>query len=183
MRRFSRRTSFRRPRPHTQWARTNLKNVTGAFTTANVDLLAQWRAANNLFINLPDIVIWRIHIKISIHYTLSPATVTSGNSMFIASFVDAPAAAAGITALTNPYDEGYLIWDQLYQTDTMANGSNAELENLTLFGKYDVRSRRKLINQNDSLFFQMVPQGNVTMTSTDSYSLLASVLVKLPGRG
>jgi len=160
-----------------------LPTVTGAFANLQLDLLSAWRAANNFSINLPDIVIWRIHIKISIHYTLSPATVLSGDGMFVAVFCDSVLAAAGVNPVTRPYDESYLMWDKIYASDSMSNGANLQAANATLFKEYDIRSHRKLLNQADTLILNLIPEGNVTISSTDSYDIVASVLLKLPGRG
>lgn len=185
MRRFSRRTSFHRRKVHYQWAQY-YTNTVGAITNPagmSFDMLTAWKSANNFSLNLPDIVIWRFHIKISIHYTLSPSTVLATDGVFVASFCDSLLGSSGVQFQSKPYDEQYLIYDKIYTADTMANGANAQSTNVTLYKEYDVRSRRKLVNQNDTLILFVVPQGNVTIGSGDSVEMLARVLLKLPGRG
>ncbi|EJW70660.1 hypothetical protein WUBG_18433, partial [Wuchereria bancrofti] len=102
--------------------------------------------------------------------------------MFISLFCDSVLAGAGISPAAKPYDESYLMWDKVYCADTLSNGSNVQAENITLFKQYDVRSHRKLQNQNDTLILSMTAQGNLTIASTDSYDIVSSVLLKLPGR-
>jgi len=184
--RFRRSGSMRRrARPHYQWARASYPTVTGAIGAGGVqlDLLSKWKLANGFTLNLPDIVIWRVHLKISIHYTLSPATVLSGDGLQIAVFCDSVTSGAGVTPLSQPYDESYMMWDKIYAADTLANGANVQSENATLYKEYDIRSHRKLTNQADTLILSMVPIPNLTIGATDSYDVLASILLKLPGRG
>ena len=186
-RRLYRRSNFRssmgRPKPHYQWARDQVLTV-GTFTEARFDLLRGWRVANNLTINLPDIVIWRIHLKISLHFTLSPAALRADNGVFIGIFCDSNLAAAGIISDSQPYDEQYLVWDKIYYDDLLANGgSNFATTNPQLYKEYDVRSHRKLLNQADSLIMDVIPRGNVTFGATDAVAYTSSVLLKLPGRG
>jgi len=172
-------------RPHYQWARLNTGNIGGAFTLANTDLLAPWRTANGWTLNLPDIVIWRIHLKISIHFTLSPATIVSTNGMFIGIFVDAADIAGGLAvASASPYDQQYMMWDKIYLADVLAsNATNFSTGAITLYKEYDIRSHRKMTNQRESLWLQLQPQGDLTVGAGDGYELTGSILLKLPGRG
>lgn len=78
---------FRRRRAKWMWAREVVHNV-GPANPNSSGLLNPWRANMGLVFNLPDIVIWRVHIKISISIHLSSATYNSDAGVRIGMYVD-----------------------------------------------------------------------------------------------
>lgn len=148
-----------------------------------IDLLDDWKTANNFSLNLPDIVIWRLHIKISIHYTLSPTTVLANDGMFVAVFVDNILGSAGLNFQTTElYGESFMVWDKIYVSDFLASAGNSSSSGTLLYASYDVKSRRKLMNQNETLLLNLSPTGNLTLGSTDAINLTMSCLLKLGRR-
>lgn len=132
-----------------------------------------------LTLNLPDLVIWRIHIKISIDIHLATASYTAQNGAFVALFVD-DSTQAQLTPLTNQYGQRYLMWDKIYLSEQAMNGMAIAAVTTTntyqMYKTYDIRSRRKLLLQ-DTLFFQLVAHGQ---TVFDQFEVTYSVLLRIP---
>lgn len=178
-RRFRRSSFGRRRRRRYQWARfqaTNINPSQGPTVNAD-DLLSPWRTAAGVTLNLPEFTIWRIHIKVSIFFSWSPATVTSNSGASFALLVDS-LSQAPLSALANPYEESFMMWDYLYGTEQLFQGAGAAgtLGDNVLYRMYDVRSRRRLRNAGDTLWAINQGQGNVSLTN---YSYTASVLLSM----
>jgi len=142
----------------------------------NIDLLAVWRTTSGVTLNLPGFTIWRIHIKISINFTLSPLTFTANSGVMIAMFVDSINQVL-LNPVTAPYDEKYLMWDELYAAEPQVQSHAGTTPPLALYHEYDIRSHRKLDNVDDTLFLQLATTGNVVISDL---SFTQSTLVKVP---
>jgi len=138
----------------------------------NFDLLADWRSALNVNVNLPDIVIWRMHVKISIRITVP--TQQANDGVFISSWVDSKSQVT-LQSSVSPYDQKYLIWDQQYITEQIKQSGT--LADPVIYREYDVKSHRRLQDMNETLFL------GVEMTGSSvglDVSYTSSVLLKLP---
>ena len=177
-RRFYR--SRMRKRPKFQWVRNTLSDVVPA-STVTYDLLNSYKNAFAISAMLPDIVIWRIHIKISIDFHFSAAgdpLATSG--VFFAIFTESD-HLVHLPAAGNAYDEHYMMWTKLYASESLANNySNIAVttgSQQVIYKEFDIKSHRRLTDINDTLLLQLQAFGNVVMNSVD---FTHSTLIKLP---
>jgi hypothetical protein len=180
MRIYRRRRRFPiRPRRRTQWARVSLNNVGpvhGPSVNAD-DLLANWRTAAGVTLNIPEFTIARIHIKISIAFSWSPATITANSLAHFALTVDS-INQAPLNPLTNQYQQSYMMWDAIYGTEQLFQGGGdlTTLGDSVLYRTIDIRSKRKLGNAGDTLWALLVDQGNLSMSG---YSYTGSILLQM----
>jgi len=100
-------------KPRWQWARVTTNSITPS-PPYTADLLANWRLNLGITMNLPEITIWRMHIKISIRITVP--TQQANDGIFISSWVDSAFQPTQLSS-PNPYDQKYLIWDAQYITE------------------------------------------------------------------
>src|SRR5258707_3289899 len=91
MPRFARRSFRRRPRQNWQWVRETANNSGSVVPPGNYtqDLLTSFRNVFGVSANWPDIVVWRIRIRVSVSITF-PATIVNPEAfgMVVAVFVD-----------------------------------------------------------------------------------------------
>lgn len=173
MRRTFRRR-FRR-KHHWQWIRNTSNNASPNSTLDNVDLLSNFRTQLGISVNLPEITIWRIHLKISIVITVNNPLI-SADGVLLTVFVDGQNQTL-LNQSTNPYDQRDLMYDYLYASQTVQQSSgNLGTQNYVLYKEYDIKSHRKLVSLDDTLFLQLAASGNA---SIDSYSWSQSVLLKI----
>jgi hypothetical protein len=175
-----RRTFAPRRAKRWQWQRLTVNNV-GPIHAPNAnmdDLLATFKTAMGITLNLPDIVIWRILIKIAIKIGFNPNNQTSNTGVLLSLFVDDPPAAT-FQPVTQPFSQRYLMWDEIYTAEGLLNSVplSATPGNAVLYKTYDVRSHRKLDNVNSSLWLTLSETGNAVLTD---YSYTASILMKMP---
>jgi len=161
------------------WARDTVDNA-GPAGSNPTDLLAGYKASFGLVFNLPDIVIWRVIIKISIDIHLSAAAYTSTSGVDLGIYVDDSVQTQEGDPITNRYGEKYMMWDKLFLSEPLSMGLGAAAVTSTnvyqLYKFYDIKSRRKM-QPRDTLWLEMSNQGNVVM---DQFSLFYSVLLRLP---
>jgi len=79
-------------------------------------------------------------------------------------------------ALTNPYEESFMMWDALYGTEQLWQGAGAvaTLGDTVAYRVYDIRSKRRFRNSGDTLWAQLTSQGNMLLTG---YSYTGSILL------
>ncbi len=183
-RRFVR--SVRRQRKNWQWVRGTFNDVTvvtpPAFYTE--DLLQSLRTEYGISAQFPDIVIWRIHIKISakITWVAAPAAQMSAG-FIIALFVDDPAFTLQSAGL-KPYSEKFMFYGATYYSEAIMAGERGIAANNTDYlnsGWLDIKARRRLGNIDDSLILQVVPTGT-DVSSFQGISVTHSTLVSLGKR-
>jgi len=176
----------RRPRKNWQWVRGTFNDVTvvtpPAFYTE--DLLQSLRTEYGISAQFPDIVIWRIHIKISakITWVASPAAQFAAG-MIIAMFVD-DANFTLQSAGLKPYSEKYMYYGETYYSEAVMLGERGIAANNTDYlntGWLDVKSKRRLGNIDDTLILQVVPTGT-DVSSFQGISVTHSTLVSLGRR-
>lgn len=169
-RRSFRRSSIRRRRRY-QWVRDNVQAATPV-NPVNFDLLSNYRNQFGVLFMLPDIVIWRIHIKISVNFTISAFNANQG---CLVSLFNEDVNLAPVAALSNQYNERYLMWDMLHLSKQVVESSATTVP--VVYGEYDIKSHRKFQNQNETLWLQI--QGNNITALTEVFATY-SVLLKLP---
>lgn len=176
-RRFRRGFRSTRRRAKWLWVRETISDVS-ASAIHNYDLLTQYKADMGITLNLPDIRIWRIILKISIRFHLSPATITASDGFLLSLFVD-DSQVFPTNTLLSPYGEMYQTWDQIYMASLWQQGQvlSVATNNFMLYREYDVRTHRKLRDFKDTQIMQLVSTGN---TVTDEISFTESILLRLP---
>ena len=175
-----RRRGFRRgfrQRKNYIWVRGAVSQVTGVSQPNFIshDLLAGYRSSAGITLNIPEFTVWRIHIKISIQFGLSPVAATANDGCLVASFVEQTDVATIKDPLAFPYNERYLIWEQLFAAEQrlMGTPSTTQPDALVLYKVFDVRSRRRLDNLNDTLWLTVTPNGNANSVTDDvKFSIL-----------
>jgi|SRR5258707_635224 len=166
------------------WVRSfenNVAPVQGPSVNSN-DLLAVYKqtqfAGGNF--NFPDIVIWRIHIRISIHWRFSVAAATANTGSNISMFVDSRLQTL-LNPVTQPYDERYLMWYEAFAADaaegTLALGTIDTTSDHLLVKEFDVKSHRKINTPDETLWLTIVGTGNTTLVD---YAFQQSTLLRLP---
>ncbi len=174
--------SYRRPmatflprkKPRFEWVHDTFNNVTPAAVNLD-DLLGNFKAQYAISANFPEIVIWRLHIRFSVRVGIT--TNAANDGVLCTCFVDSTKQTI-VNQATNPNDEHYLIYKQLYATQVAMNGGTVGSGGAVgLFEEWDVKAHRKLVNINDSLLFQTSFTGSVTPTD---YSVSFAALLKMP---
>lgn len=186
MARIMRRTGFRRrPKRNYQWARftsadTAIK-VAPAFYTE--DLLTTLKSEYGFSVNFPDITIWRIHLRISVAIKwTNPVVNLEQNGVVVGVFVDDPAfTLQGVN--THPYMEKFMMYKMCYYSEAMMLGDRIPANGATDFfmKDFDIKTRRRLGNIEDSLILQVGPSGS-GVAELDGLSYSGSVLLSLGRR-
>lgn len=168
----------RGPKPRYTWVRDHIHN-SGPVNPNPTDLLANWKTSSGMLFNIIDYTIWRIRIQVSISIHLSAAAYNSQDGVFLGSYVQSKNLASFATgAQTNQYDERYLIWNNMYLSETLMNGPIAASTNANvymLYREFDVRSHVKMNSEQDTLNLVLEQDGNVVM---DSFDLTYTVLLR-----
>lgn len=143
------------------------------------DLLAGWKLASGMKLDVIDYTIWRIHIKVSISIHLTAASYSSDTGYAIGLFVDSLNQPTFPVAFpfANQYDERFLIWDTLFLNEVVAQSPFAvttTLNTYALYKEYDIKSHRKL-NENDTLWFYANSRGNA---QADEFDVLHRTLLR-----
>lgn len=173
-RRIYRRPSFRRSRRRGkfQWARF-YSSANAPASPYTLDLLADYRLQFGLLMNPADLVLWRLHMKLSVVYTASALNAQTGISFAICN----ESIAAGVpNQLLQPYSERWLMWDEFYATNQFME--SASIATPVAYREYDIRSHRKLQNQEESFWASVILTGNATALTT--VSMTYSMLLRLP---
>lgn len=137
------------------------------------DLLSNYRSQFGLNFMLPDIVVWRIHIKISVSFTIAAFAANQG--ILVAVFNEDPNLGSIPAALTNQYNERYLMWDMLHLSPSVIESGVTTTP--VVYRDYDIKSHRRFQNQNETLMLQV--QGNGITAMTELFATY-SVLLRLP---
>lgn len=176
MRRFR---SFRhrstRPRHKYQWIRSTENNASPSTTLNTIDLLTNWRSQLGISINLPDITIWRVRIKISIIIG-GIGAVASNDGVLATMFVDGIHETV-LSQILRPYDQKDMIYDMMFATETLKYSTdNLSPVNACLWREHDIKARRRLRAIDDTLYLQLASSGNATITN---YSFSQSTLISI----
>jgi len=148
-------------------------------------LLKNWRVANGYLLQLPDLTIWRIHIQVTIRFRFSNVALQAAQGAHVAIFTDDPVEESQVTtfnAFLNPLAKRYLMWDQIYTASTEVGGGIANVtvnttDDKFLYKAYDIKSHRRLQNQEESLLMDITEIGTITI---QEISFQQSTLLRLP---
>lgn len=175
-RRFRRRSILPRRRPKWRWIRQTFNNAAPSGTLNSIDLLSNFKTHAGISINLPDITIWRLRIRISIDVSITGGTTTSNDGVLVTAFVDSSNQVV-VSQLLDPMDQHDMVYDMLYTFETIARTDNNLTTNfVALFREYDLKSRRVLQNIDDTLFIQLAASGNAVIAN---YSISMALLTKM----
>lgn len=184
MRRFVRRRFGRQlARRRTEWARFTKNDVAPNATLNGYELLDSFRNAFGININLPDITIGRLHIRISIGVHISAALGPNDGVLIAVATCDRDDISGGTGTVSSPvaepYDLDYMWWEQLYVSELVQNGGvrPTAATDTVLYRNLDIRSKRKLRGMGETLTVQLVASGNATITGV---SLTGQALMLLP---
>ncbi len=178
-RRFRRRFGVPlRRKPRWLWVRESISTGSPSATVNNFDLLTNYKSDMGITLNLPDLRIWRIILKISIRFTLSPNVITASDGFLLAMFVD-DSQVFPANVLLSPYGEMYQTWDQIYTASIFQQGESlvTTTNNWSLYREYDIRTHRVLKDLKDTQIMQIVSTGNAVPAEI---SFTHSTLLKLP---
>lgn len=169
-RRFTRRFAGRtRSRSRLLWIR-EVFNQAAPANPDNQDMLANYKAQFAITANLPGMTIMRLHLRLNVEMTQSGQGANNG--AFIGCWVDSTNQAI-LAASARPFDQQFLIFDELYIGEALQQGG---VTPFYVTRVYDIKSRRKIQNVQDTLWFQVQPNGLATVTA---YSFTMSLLVML----
>lgn len=158
-----------------QWIRSTENNASPSASLNTIDLLTNWRSQLGISINLPDITIWRVRIKISIIIG-GLATVSSNDGVLATMFVDGIHETV-LSQILRPYDQKDMIYDMMYATETLKFSTDSGTPtNVMLWRENDIKARRRLRAIDDTLFLQLAASGNATITN---YSFSQSTLISI----
>jgi len=137
--------------------------------------LLSWKNSAGITLNIPEFTILRVHIKISINFSWSPAVITANSLAQFALMVDSQDQGP-LNCITHPYEESFMMWDAIYGTEQLFQGGGdvGTLGDSVLYRTYDIRSKRRLRNAGDTLWAQLIDQGNLSLTG---YAYTASILL------
>jgi len=170
-----RRRTFRRPmirrKPDWQWIRFNSTQATPA-SPFTFDLLSDYKTQFGILMLPPDFTLWRLLIKCSIGPVTTSAPTADAGVLF--SVFNESTVSGVPNALTQQYTEHFLMWDYIYLNKGLFMGE--ALATNALYGEWDIKTHRKIQNQEESFFAQVVTQGGVT--ALNSVSFTYSMLVR-----
>lgn len=168
--RFTRRfRGFRKAKPRLQWVREAFNQTTPG-NPDNQDLLANYKNQFAIAANLPGMTIERIHLRLNVQMTES--STQADNGVFVSCWVDSQNQTI-LTQPARPYDQQFLIWDQLFIGEALMGGA---VTPFYMNRVYDVRARRRIMNIFDTCWLQLSPQGTATLSQ---YAFIMSLLVRL----
>lgn len=182
---FYRRRSFVRPMPARRrrkffWVRDFVGNASPTAIN-NFDFLINFRNDyGGATLNFPDIVIWRVRLRISITFKFTGTAVGSGDGFFVSTWVDSRLQTVS-TPIVSPYEQQYMLWTFEPATKFIQEGGYDIVINSTdqrvAYMEYDIKTRRKFKTLDDSLLGSIAAEGNITLTN---YNYWVLALLKVP---
>lgn len=161
-------TSSRRRRAKVFWIREAFNNAAPAAQN-DTDLMANYLVTTGQLAQGNEMVLYRLHLVISVVFTVTTAGANNGVS--VASWVDSRNQAR-LSAQANPYDQQFLIFDEMYVGEALMNGG---VTPFNVVHRYDVRAKRKVPGITDTVWLQLSQIGTITLTS---YSVVMSMLMR-----
>lgn len=153
----------RRPRRNWQWARVTSNDVTQITAPGhyNEDLLSSFKAVYGFSANFPDITIWRVRIKISVGINFVAAPVNFETAGVVCGFFVEDMAFTLQGVETQPYMERFMWYETVYYQEMVAQGAPQLSANANqwIVKSFDLKSRRRLSNVNDTLVMQVGTTG------------------------
>lgn len=173
---FRRRRFFSSTRKKARWVWSRHCEQLTIGTPTNVDLLNYYKTVAGISIILPEITIWRIHIKIIIKVTLS-AAVVAADGVLLSCFVDGQTQAQ-LNSFSDPLAQQHLAYMWMPVAHTAAEGGGATAGTYYLEKELDIKSHRRIAKPEDTLWFQVASTGGST-TVNDAFVTYA-VLMRNP---
>lgn len=164
----------RRRKSRFEWIHGSFVAATPNATLNNFDLLSGFKTTLGIQVNLPELVVWRIHLRISAVITIAGA-MAANDGVLHTVFVDSQNQTV-LNQLSDPYDQHYLMFDFAYLTETAYQSDIHAAGTYAIARNYDIRSHRRLASLTDTLWLQTAASGQATFTSI---SYVQSVLVKI----
>lgn len=162
----------RRPRRPGAWIHQVANNASPSAQN-NVDLLSSLRSALGVSVNLPEIRIWRIKLRVSIRFSIT--TLAASQGALVAVFVDSKNQTV-LDMVANPFDQHFTIYDMNYASRQEMEAGTQGTNGFAVTRSYNTRCRARLRNLTDTLFMQINYQGGVTPTD---YSYASSIYYTL----
>jgi hypothetical protein len=160
---------------HWQWIRETVNNATPNGSINNVDLLDNFKTHAGITINLPEIVIWRIRLQISIKVTVTNPTVPN-DGVLMTVFVDGTNQTL-LNQVSNAMDERDMIYDFLSTYEIVSRTDNTiATATAALYRNMDIRVHRKLPSIDSTLFLQLASSGTAVI---NLFSYSAAILCRL----
>lgn len=131
--------------------------------------MAGYMATAGLLANPQEMVLYRLHLRIAVAFTV--ATAGANNGVAVCAWVDSRNQAR-LAGQANPYDQQYLIFDELYVGEALQAGG---VTPFNIVRSYDVKAKRRIPNITDTVWLQLSQIGTITLTS---YSVVMSMLIK-----
>ena len=135
----------------------------------DTDLLNNYLVVAGLLASANELVMYRLHLRIAVAFTV--ATAGANNGVSVACWVDSRNQAR-LAAQANPYDQQYLIFDELFVGEALQNGG---VTPFNVVRSFDVRAKRKVANITDTVWLQLSQIGTITL---GSYSVVMSMLMR-----
>lgn len=138
--------------------------------------MSNWRTHAGISINLPEISVWRVKLKITIVITTA-AAMQAQDGVLITAVTESVNLTLG-NPLTVPFDQPYMLYDGLFlgkSAQLVANGLPAA-GTFVLYSEYDIKAHRRLQAQDDTLFLTFSSMGQAQMTQC---SIQQSTLLRL----
>lgn len=171
---YSRRLARRRGR--FEWLRDTFNNAAPSATLNTIDLMANYKTKLGVNVNLPEISIWRLRLKISITIGITGGHASSNDGVLCTVFVDGQDQTV-LNQLTHSYDQRDMLYDFQYAYDTLKSAdNNTTTTTVVLYKDYDIKTHRSLRSVDDTLFLQLAASGNATI---NDYSVSVVNLIKV----
>lgn len=177
------RRGFRRRRRNWQWVRqvANSTTVISPPSSNTFDLLSNWKSAFGFSVNLPDIVIWRVRLKVSIR-VIFPATLASqeADGVIVTVYTqDNNLVSSFENPITSPYAQQFMLYDMLFSTEQAVQGGIVPVASGTgfMYREYDIKAHRRLANINHTLLMTVAPSGGLANVAGIAYQ--TSILMKV----
>lgn len=150
------------------WVRQFRNNVT-PLAQNDEDLLTGYLTTAGLTAQANDLVLERLHLLVSVDFTAT--TLGANTGVFVSAWVDSRNQTR-LSAISNPYDQQFLIYDILTAYEAAMGGGATPFK---LMRRYDVKARRKIPAITDSIWLQLGVSGTASMST---YAVLISMLLR-----
>lgn len=171
-----RRRFYASTRKRARWVWTRHVEQLTIATPTNVDLLNYYKTVAGISIILPEITIWRIHLKVSIKITLSSAMVAADGAL-VSVFVDSQTQAQ-LNSFSDPLAQQHMLYHWLPASHVPAEGGGNTAGTYFLEHEFDIKAHRKIAKPEDTLFLQIAGTGGSTTVS--DAEIAYSVLMRNP---
>ena len=163
-----------RKRNRWQWVRQSYQPTVNA-TLMNVDALSGYRTAAGITINLPEITIWRVRLRISIKVTIA-AALAANDGVMVSVFTEGQSVTP-LNQVSNPLDQRDMLSSMLYLSEPcMTGAATGAAGTFYLYKEYDIKAHRRLQSAQDTLFVQLASSGQVQIADV---SFSQSILLKV----